>query len=226
MKLAAVIILGALYACSLLGCAASRSGASGDHTSVEKPGARGNTEQAVLVRMDTSDGSITLELDPSRAPLTVANFLKYADAGAYNGTIFHRVVPHWVVQGGGWTPELKERAKEAAVAGHPDVAITNEWQNGLKNVRGSIGMARDEGPDTATREFYINLEDHPKLDTAREKTGNAGYAVFGHVVKGMDIVDRMAAIPTHAVPVAGVTDGSMDNVPVTPVVILKVERAK
>src|SRR5262249_42591841 len=158
------------------------------------------------VRMDTSMGEIVVELDSAKAPITVANFLAYADRGDYNGTIFHRVVPHWVVQGGGWTPNLKERAKLAAAAGNPDLAIKNEWQNGLKNVRGSIGMARDEGPDTATREFYINLEDHPKLDTAREKNGNAGYAVFGRVVGGMDVVDRIAAIPTHPMKVEGVTD--------------------
>jgi peptidyl-prolyl cis-trans isomerase A (cyclophilin A) len=226
MRLAAVATLAALYACFLLGCAASRPGTAANSTGAGRASTRGDPERTMLVRMDTSEGSITLELDPERAPLTVANFLKFTDAGAYNGTIFHRVVPHWVVQGGGWTPDLKERAKQAAAEGHPDIPVQNEWQNGLKNVRGSIGMARDEGPDTATREFYINLEDHPKLDAAREKTGNAGYAVFGRVVKGMGVIDTIAAIPTHPVPVAGVTDGSMDNVPVTPVVITKLERTK
>src|SRR5262249_12268291 len=95
---------------------------------------------------------------------------------------------------------------------------------GLKNVRGTIPMARDEGPDTATREFYINVQDNPKLDTAREKTGNAGYAVFGRVVEGMDVVDVIRHVKTAAREVAGVTDGSMGNVPVEAVVIRKVVR--
>lgn len=178
----------------------------------------------VLVRMDTSMGEMVLELDPDRAPITVANFLKYADAGAYDGTTFHRVVAGFVIQGGGWTADLKERAKEAAAAGNPDLPIRNEWQNGLKNVRGTIAMARESAPDTATREFYINLVNNPRLDLPREQTGHAGYAVFGRVTRGMDVVDRIAAVPTRAVEVPGVTDGSMNHVPVEPVVIRKVER--
>jgi peptidyl-prolyl cis-trans isomerase A (cyclophilin A) len=106
------------------------------------------------------------------------------------------------------------------------VPIKNEWQNGLKNERGTIAMARETEPDSATREFFINLADNARLDTAREKTGNAGYAVFGRVVKGMDVVDRIAAAPTRNVDVPGVTDGSMQNVPVGAVVIRKVERVK
>lgn len=180
----------------------------------------------VPVQLDTSAGEIVLELDPSHAPITVANFLKYADSRAYDGTVFHRVVKGFVIQGGGWAPDLKERAKDAAAEGHPDVPIKNEWQNGLKNVRGTIAMARDEGPDTATREFYINLVDNPKLDLAREKAGNAGYAVFGRVVKGMDVVDRIGAVATRNVNVAGVTDGSMENVPVEAVVIRRVQRVE
>src|SRR5262245_1060280 len=109
--------------------------------------------KVVVVTLQTTEGDIVLELDQGRAPITVANFLKYADRGAYDGTIFHRIMPTFVIQGGGWTPGLKERAKKDAAAGKPDVPIKNEWQNGLKNVRGTIAMARDKDPDTATREF-------------------------------------------------------------------------
>lgn len=178
----------------------------------------------VFVTMTTSMGDIELELFPNRAPITVANFLSLADRGAYDGTTFHRVVRDFVIQGGGWTPDLKERAKADAAAGHADTPIKNEWENGLKNERGSIAMAREEAPDTATREFYINVRDNPKLDTARPTTGNAGYAVFGRVVEGMDVVDRIRSVPTGPREVPGVTDGSMGNVPVTPVVITRVRR--
>jgi peptidyl-prolyl cis-trans isomerase A (cyclophilin A) len=180
----------------------------------------------VRVRMETSKGDIELELDRARAPVTVDNFLGYVERGAYDGTVFHRVVEDFVIQGGGWTADLKERAKEDAAAGRPDVPIRNEWRNGLKNVRGTIAMARDEGPDTATREFYINVADNAKLDTAREKAGNAGYAVFGRVVQGMDVVDAIRRVPTRAVSVAGVTDGSMNNVPVEAVVVKRVRRER
>ncbi len=174
------------------------------------------------VRMETSMGVIALELDRGHAPISVANFLRYAGRGAYDGTTFHRVVENFVIQGGGWTPDLLERAKADKAAGNPDVPIKNEWQNGLKNVRGTIAMARDADPDTATREFYINVSDNARLDTAREKTGNAGYAVFGHVVEGMDVVDAIRHVKTGPVKVAGVEDGSMENVPVEAVVIRRV----
>lgn len=176
------------------------------------------------VTMQTSEGEITLELDRSLAPITVDNFLTYAGRGAYDGTTFHRVVPGFVIQGGGWTPDLQERAKLDAAAGRPDTPIPNEWANGLKNARGTIAMARETDPDSATREFFINLADNARLDIGREVSGNAGYAVFGRVVKGMDVVDRIAGVPTHAVDVPGVTDGSMKNIPVEPIVIRRVRR--
>lgn len=179
---------------------------------------------AVYVQMNTSAGEIVLELDAARAPVTVANFLNYAERGAYDGAVFHRVVQDFVIQGGGWTPDLTERAKADAAAGNPDVPIRNEWPNGLKNLRGAIAMARDAAPDTATREFYINVQDNPRLDTAREQTGNAGYAVFGRVVEGLDVVDRIRHVPIAPREVPGVTDGSMDNVPVEPVIIRRVKR--
>lgn len=194
------------------------SGVAGCRAAAPKP-----VEPAAgQVTVETSQGEIVVELDAARAPVTVANFLKYARAGSYDGTTFHRVVPGFVIQGGGWTPGLEERAKQDAAAGRPDVPIVNEWKNGLKNERGTIAMAREKEPDSATREFFINLKDNAKLDTARDVSGGAGYAVFGRVVRGMEVVDRIAGVPTRKVEVPGVTDGSMENVPVEAVVIRRV----
>lgn len=188
------------------------------------PGAVGSAP--VKVSMQTSAGEIVLELDPARAPISVANFLDHAEKGHYDGTIFHRVIPTFVVQGGGWTPEMVERAKVDAAAGTADVPIRNEWQNGLKNVKGTIAMAREAAPDTATREFYINVADNAKLDTAREKTGNAGYAVFGRVVAGWEVVEVIRTGATAPRPDVKVDDGSMEDVPVMPVVIKAVRRVR
>lgn len=172
--------------------------------------------------MQTSAGDIVLELDHEKAPISVANFVMHANRRDYDGTIFHRVIPTFVVQGGGWTAELKEKAKQDERVGRKDTPIRNEWENGLKNVTGTIAMAREEQPDTATREFYINVADNAKLDTAREKTGNAGYAVFGRVVRGMDVVEKIRIGETGPRPDVKVDDGSMENVPLRPVVIRRV----
>lgn len=200
----------------VVGCSLAVAACSGPSRSDQSP--------TVLVLMETSEGDLTVELDRARAPITVDNFLAYMNRGAYDGTTIHRVVPGFVIQGGGWTPDLKERAKLDAAAGRPDAPIRNEWQNGLKNTRGTIAMAREKDPDSATREFFINLADNARLDTPREVSGGAGYAVFGRVIAGMDVVDRIAAVPTRAVDVPGVTDVSMQNVPVEPVVIVRVRR--
>ena len=194
------LLLALLLATFLTGCGSSRN----------------------LVSLQTSSGEIVLELDPARAPISVNNFLAHASRGDYDGTIFHRVIKTFVIQGGGFTSDLKERAKIDEAAGRKDVPIVNEWQNGLKNIRGAIAMARDSAPDTATREFYINVMDNPKLDTPRETTGKAGYAVFGHVVKGMDIVDRIREGATMARPDVIVDGEGMKDVPVQPVVITRV----
>ncbi|MCC6679156.1 MAG: peptidylprolyl isomerase [Phycisphaerales bacterium] len=175
-----------------------------------------------IVTLETSAGDITVELDRAGAPVTVENFLGYMNRSAYDGTTIHRIVPGFVIQGGGWTPDLQERAKLDAAAGKPDKPIRNEWQNGLKNTRGTIAMAREKDPDSATREFFINLADNAKLDTPREVSGGAGYAVFGRVISGMEVVDRIAAVSTRSVDVPGVTDGSMQNVPVESIVIRRV----
>lgn len=199
-------------ACVTAGCASQGPGAA--VVDMTRP---------VYVLMATTAGDITLELDPVRAPISTRNFLDHAAAGHYDGTVFHRVIPAFVVQGGGWTSDLVEKAKIDAAAGRPDTPIKNEWQNGLKNVRGSIAMARDAEPDTATREFYINVADNAKLDTAREKTGNAGYAVFGRVVHGWEAVEKIRTGATGPRPDIKVDDGTMSDVPLALVVVASVK---
>ncbi|HEU0264677.1 MAG TPA: peptidylprolyl isomerase [Geobacterales bacterium] len=136
--------------------------------------------------METTIGSITLELDRQRAPITVSNFISYARSGFYNGTIFHRVIPGFMVQGGGFTTTFMEKS--------PRPPIKNEARNGLSNRRGTIAMARTPIPDSATSQFFINVVDNLPLDPGKDDAN--GYAVFGHVTAGMDVVDRIAATPT------------------------------
>ena len=141
----------------------------------------------VLVRVKTSLGDFTLELDADRAPISVANFLRYADEGFYMGTLFHRVIPHFLIQGGGYTTSLLQKTD-----GLHD-PIENEWDNGLKNVRLTIAAARVPGtPDSATSQFYINLVDNPRLDEAQED--GAGYAVFGRVIEGEDVIEKIRSV--------------------------------
>lgn len=167
----------------------------------------------LYAELDTSMGQIVVELDPEHAPISVANFLAYVDEGAYDGTIFHRVVPEFVIQGGGHLPDMTELPGRAPIA--------NEWENGLKNVRGSIGMARETEPDSATRQWYINLADNARLDIGREVSGDAGYAVFGHVVQGMDVVDAIAAVETYDQPEVEGED-TFKNIPVETVMLHEV----
>jgi cyclophilin family peptidyl-prolyl cis-trans isomerase len=139
-----------------------------------------------VVILETSLGPITLELDRARAPMTVENFLRYVDAGHYNGTVFHRVIPGFMIQGGGCTADLSEKP-----TGRP---VKNEAGNGVSNRRGTIAMARTSDPDSATAQFFINLADNTFLD--RSSASGAGYTVFGRVIAGLDVVDQIAAIPT------------------------------
>ena len=141
---------------------------------------------AQKVRLATSMGDIVLQLDADKAPKTVANFVQYLKAGHYNGTVFHRVIDGFMIQGGGMTADLQEKATKAP--------IPLESKNGLSNVRGSIAMARTPVPNSATSQFFINLGDNLRLDAANASDGN-GYAVFGKVVEGMDIVDKIKAVP-------------------------------
>ena len=140
------------------------------------------------VLMQTSKGAITLELDAEKAPKTVANFLAYVDDGFYDGTIFHRVIPDFMIQGGGLQPDMEKKATREPVE--------NEAKNGLKNLRGSIAMARTSDPHSATAQFFINHKDNANLDYP--SFDGWGYAVFGRVVDGMDVVDAIAAVPTGA----------------------------
>lgn len=137
------------------------------------------------VCLQTTDGKIIVELYPDKAPATVKNFLRYVREGHYDNTIFHRVIPGFMIQGGGYTPKYQEKPTHDA--------IKNEAKNGLSNARGTIAMAREFAPDTAKSQFFINLVDNQKLDASDYRDG---YAVFGRVVKGMDVVDRIAEIPT------------------------------
>lgn len=161
------------------------------------------------VRINTSYGPIVAELNREQAPISVENFLTYADAGAYDGTIFHRVIDGFVVQGGGFEPDFEKRPTRAP--------IKNESQNDLKNTAGTLAMARTQEPDSATNQFFINLSDNSFLDTARPETGGAAYTVFGRVEDGMDVVRRIASVPTS-------TQRGMQDVPVEPVLIESVER--
>ncbi|OYV75559.1 MAG: cyclophilin [Chromatiales bacterium 21-64-14] len=143
------------------------------------------------VTFDTSAGRFVVELFPGKAPKTVANFLRYVHEGFYDGTIFHRVIPGFVIQGGGYTEHFQQKATHAP--------IPNEAANGLKNLRGTIAMARTSDPNSATSQFYINLGDNLALDHHADTPAGAGYTVFGRVVEGMDVVDRIAQVPTGAV---------------------------
>lgn len=154
------------------------------------------------VRLTTALGDIVIELDQDAAPISVANFLQYANEGFYDGTLFHRVIPGFVIQGGGYLPGLQEKT-----ATHDP--IMNESMNGLRNVRGSVAMARNDDPNSATSQFYINLADNGALDATFTQMG---YAVFGTVVEGMDVVDAIAQVATEE------RDG-MSDVPVEDVVI-------
>ena len=142
---------------------------------------------AQTVRLSTSMGDVVLQLDADKAPKTVANFVQYVKAGHYNGTVFHRVIDGFMVQGGGMSAEMQEKATRAP--------IPLESRNGLSNVRGSLAMARTNVPDSATAQFFINLADNQRLDAANSPDGN-GYAVFGKVVEGMDVVERIKAVAT------------------------------
>ncbi|MBU6259517.1 MAG: peptidyl-prolyl cis-trans isomerase [Betaproteobacteria bacterium] len=157
------------------------------------------------VDLETSMGKIVIELDPARAPRTVANFLRYVRAGHYNGVIFHRVIDGFMIQTGGYRLDRSEKPTR------PPIPL--ESRNGLSNVRGSVAMARTAIPDSATSQFFINVADNLGLDQAHAPDGE-GYAVFGRVVQGMDVVDRIKAVPTHAV-------GVFQNLPVHPVTINK-----
>jgi len=159
-----------------------------------------------VVVLETTLGSIELELDAEKAPISSANFLAYVDAGHYDGTVFHRVIPDFMIQGGGFDEAMDQKPTKAP--------IKNEANNGLKNVRGSVAMARTNVVDSATSQFFINLKDNDFLNHGGR---DFGYAVFGRVTSGMDVVDKIAAVRTG-------NRGGHQNVPVEPVKITKARR--
>jgi peptidyl-prolyl cis-trans isomerase A (cyclophilin A) len=166
--------------------------------------------QAQTVKLKTSMGDIVVQLDAAKAPRTVANFTEYVKAGHYDGTVFHRVIGSFMIQGGGFTPDMNQKPTRDP--------IPLESRNGLSNQRGTIAMARTANPNSATAQFFINVVDNPFLDAANSQDGN-GYAVFGKVVGGMDVVDKIKAVRTA-------NKGPHQNVPVEPVIIKQVTLEK
>lgn len=162
-----------------------------------------------MVLMETSMGLITIELYPDKAPATVANFLQYVDDGFYEGTIFHRVIDNFMIQGGGMSPTMKEKPTNAPVI--------NEADNGLSNLTGTLAMARTMDPHSATAQFFINVGDNLFLDHKGKTPEGWGYCVFGKVVDGMDVVNKIKKVRTKRV-------GYHDDVPADPVTINSVLR--
>jgi cyclophilin family peptidyl-prolyl cis-trans isomerase len=148
-----------------------------------------SSEDAIIVIVDTTMGEIVIELDPLRSPESVENFLQYVDSGYYAGTVFHRVIPDFMVQGGGFQKSLKKQKGSKA-------PIKNEAHNKISNLRGTVAMARSSKVDSATSQFFINLSDNTRLDHLGKEPRKYGYAVFGKVVKGLEIVDKMTKVET------------------------------
>jgi peptidyl-prolyl cis-trans isomerase B (cyclophilin B) len=161
-----------------------------------------------LVRMTTNMGEIEIELNAEKAPKSVANFLEYVRSGHYNGTIFHRVIPGFMIQGGGFEPGMKQKPTNDA--------IENEADNGLKNDTGTIAMARTNDPHSATAQFFVNVKDNAFLNHTGKNPSGWGYAVFGKVTKGMDVVKKIETTPTGSM-------GPFQDVPKQDVVIEKIE---
>src|SRR4051794_25847835 len=159
-----------------------------------------------MIRFETTLGAFTVELFDKEAPLSAQNFLEYAESGHFDNTVFHRVIPGFVIQGGGMTADMKQKPTREP--------IRNEATNGLKNRRGTLSMARTNDPHSATSQFFVNLVDNAFLDPGK---GGAGYAVFGHVIEGMSVIDAIAKVKTGR-------KGMHDDVPVEPVVVTSAKR--
>ena len=160
------------------------------------------------VKLTTTLGTITIQLNTEKAPISSKNFIEYVKEGFYDGTIFHRVIPDFMAQGGGFTADFQQKKTRDT--------IKNEADNGLKNTRGSLAMARTSDPDSATAQFFINYKDSSFLDHTSPTPNGWGYAVFAQVIEGMDIVDKMATMPTS-------NKGGHQDVPKTDIVITKAE---
>ncbi|HWW28951.1 MAG TPA: peptidylprolyl isomerase [Steroidobacteraceae bacterium] len=194
-----LLILGLIAACPTPGL-----GADTPPAPAAKPAVTSLSPQLQVV---TSMGNFTIELNPERAPLTVAHFLSYVDQGYYSNTIFHRVVQSFVIQAGGFDADYNPK--------HATARVVNESGNGLSNVRSSVGMARTQAPHAADAQFYVNLNDNQALDPQQTRWG---YAVFGRVIQGMDVVDKIGNVATGS---HGILK---EETPLKPVVILRIER--
>jgi len=173
---------------------------------LHSPGVAAQDNPVVII--ETNLGTITAELDGAKAPLSVENFLQYANSGFYNGTVFHRVIPGFMIQGGGLTADLQRKPGTHA-------PIKNEATNGLENLRGTLSMARTNAVDSATAQFFINTGNNTSLNNRGTAPDTYGYAVFGRVTEGIEVVDKIEGVPTGA-------RGPHRNVPNTPVEILSV----
>jgi cyclophilin family peptidyl-prolyl cis-trans isomerase len=200
MKLARRTLLASLIAAAVVlpGAAAAQTACT----------AKMKGNDPMKVKFTTSMGAITAELDKAKAPISVENFVKYVEAGHYNGTIFHRVIDGFMIQGGGFTKDMQQKPVQAP--------IKNESTNGLKNDNYTLAMARTNVRDSATSQFFINVKQNDFLNYTGENPQGYGYAVFGKVVEGMDVVDKIKKVPTG-------NAGGHQNVPTTPVVIEKAE---
>ena len=195
----------ALFLTGLIGVTGCNAREPGKQTVSTQPAADQPGNPKILI--ETSKGNITVELFPVNAPQSVANFLKLARSGFYDGTIFHRVIPGFMIQGGGMLPDMSEK-----VRGEP---VRNEANNGLKNLRGTLAMARTMEPHSATSQFFINVADNYALNHRGESIEGWGYAVFGQVVSGMEVADAIVSVPRGS-------HGHHDDVPTEPVIMKRV----
>jgi len=185
------------------------TGGSGESEKVTEKAQNSGGKMAAnpKVKLETTLGDIVLELDSEKAPKTVENFLGYVNEGFYDGTIFHRVIPNFMVQGGGMLPDMTEKPNKAS--------IKNEANNGLKNLKGTVAMARTNEPHSATSQFFINVKDNDFLNFSSETPQGWGYAVFGKVIEGMDVIEKIVAVETG-------NKGYHGDVPVEPITMNKV----
>ena len=199
-----------IVALGLAGCGSAET--TNPQTQGAEPKASGGTMSAnPKVLIETSKGNITIELNAEKAPITVENFIGYVNDGFYNGTIFHRVIPNFMVQGGGMTADMSEKSTKAS--------IQNEANNGLLNDRGTLAMARTNAPHSASSQFFINVADNAFLNFKGENPQGWGYAVFGKVTEGMEVVDAIVGVKTG-------NHGMHRDVPVEPVLMNKVSVVK
>lgn len=224
MRRACGRVTGTIWVCLLVGLLVVIGCGGGEESKTETDATSGRSEEALVeekkepepltgkhvVIMETTKGTVKMELDADKAPITVENFLGYVDRRFYDATIFHRVIKRFMVQGGGLSFELKRKMTRGP--------ITSEADNGLKNVKGAVTMARGKDPDSATSQFFINLRRSPQLDHGSSKGDGAGYCVFGKVIEGMDVVEAIGKVKVAQ-------RRSRKNVPVVPVFIKSIRLA-